>query len=73
MECVIKLDRSTLSKNKKVEKKVQKYEIEALQEPVIGFGIGRKKSYKGHAQWVIIIPFCIIQITNRGIYNDLTL
>jgi|2_EtaG_2_1085320.scaffolds.fasta_scaffold28165_2 hypothetical protein len=73
MECVIKLDRSILDKNKKVVKKVKKIEIDAQYEPVVGFCVGKNKSHKGHAQWVILIPFCVIQITNRGIYNDLTL
>ncbi len=73
MECTIKLDKSTLDENKKVVKKVERIEIEALYEPVFGFCVGRKLSHKGHPQWVIIIPFFVIQITNRGIYNDLTI
>ena len=71
MECVIKLDRSILDENKKVVKKVKRIEIDAQYEPIIGFGAGRNKSHKGHPQWVIIVPFCVIQITNRGIYKDL--
>ena len=29
---------------------------------VFGFAIGVKKTYKGYSQWMIVIPFLIIEI-----------
>ena len=33
---------------------------------VFGFAIGVKKTYKEHSQWMIIIPFLIIEIIYKG-------
>ena len=70
MEIVIKLDRTTFKGKKKV-KAHKRYEIDTSYEPVIGFCIGRDKKPKGHKRWAIVLPFCVIQITNCGLYNTM--